>query len=303
MVNKCMYTCYRCGYKTVQKHNMMKHLYHLKKQCPGTCHDVELTEEIKKAIISNRVYCPPVQVTPPTINQTINNYNQMNNFISKMDPLERLKKYMHHQNIEMVNLEDHVESLYSYQINKLESNSFREFFLDHHAILDIVNKVTEGNNVETMNVIHDSHSDKLRIYNAGAWCCELFDKGIIDVLNTIKQTYLDIYETYLDNKYDASNAFERQCICERIEDYYRFLVCFNLRPECDAFHDHYKDVEENIKMSEVNKTRKQVYDIIKKNSRTSLIELNRKMMDIIQVDEVFKTTILEKLQKSLDNSP
>jgi hypothetical protein len=202
----------------------------------------------------------------------------------------------------MVNLDDHVETLYGYQINKLESNQFKEFYLDHHALMDIVYKVTQGNHVETMNVIHDSQSDKLKIYNSGIWRCELFDKGIIDVLSTIKQTYLDIYETYLDNRYQASHAYERQCISESIKDYYKFLVCFELKPECETFYDIFKDVEDNIKVSEVNKTRKQCYDIIKKNSKSSLIELNKKMMDLIQVDEEFKNTILAKLHSSLDDN-
>jgi predicted transcriptional regulator len=62
----------------------------------------------------------------------------------------------------------------------------------------------------------------------------------------------------------------------------------------------YKHIHENIKLSEANKLRKQVYDIIKKNNRSNMIELNQKMMDLLQVDKGFMDVVLEKIRLSME---
>ena len=58
-IMKPPYTCCRCGYETRRKDHMEKHLYKLFTQCPGATQDIELTDEIKEAIVKNRVYHPP----------------------------------------------------------------------------------------------------------------------------------------------------------------------------------------------------------------------------------------------------
>lgn len=44
---------------------------------------------------------------------------------------------------------------------------------------------------------------------------------------------------------------------------------------------------------EVNAVKKQVIDIIKKNSNNNIRELNRKIIDIFEMDEQFKLSILK----------
>lgn len=53
------YCCIRCGYNTVQKNHIYKHLYLLKKTCPATKNLIELTDEIKQHILDNRIYKEP----------------------------------------------------------------------------------------------------------------------------------------------------------------------------------------------------------------------------------------------------
>jgi hypothetical protein len=60
-VIKNEYECYRCGYKTIQKNSIKDHLFKRVKSCPALSleKNIELTDEIKKYILDNRVYHPP----------------------------------------------------------------------------------------------------------------------------------------------------------------------------------------------------------------------------------------------------
>lgn len=53
------YSCARCNYVTSNKTDMYKHLYTLKKICPATENDIELTDEIKQYILNNRIFKVP----------------------------------------------------------------------------------------------------------------------------------------------------------------------------------------------------------------------------------------------------
>jgi hypothetical protein len=50
------YECPCCGYQTIHKNDMRRHLYNKMKQCPKLLHDIELTDEIKEYILQNRIY-------------------------------------------------------------------------------------------------------------------------------------------------------------------------------------------------------------------------------------------------------
>ena len=50
------YACICCGYTTHLKNDMKRHLYIGKKPCPKILNDIELTDEIKDYILTNRVY-------------------------------------------------------------------------------------------------------------------------------------------------------------------------------------------------------------------------------------------------------
>lgn len=319
-----LYQCPRCGYSTKDRNHMRRHLYNKKKVCPGMKSSICLDDSVKENILQNRVYIAPIVSANPQqiINQTINNYNQINNFISKMDVFEKLDKYTRYKNIEIMGLEDRVEQTYQKNIEKLEAYAFKDFSLDYHNILDVINTITTCNEVNTINVLHDSNNDKIKIYNQGKWDSFLFEQGTIDLITNIQSSYLDYYERYLLKKSYKGCAYEKQCVREKIGEYYKFLVCFGLYPLCknmtdadiineedmrddttllqDMYYKIYKDIDENIKLSEATKLRKQVYDIIKKNNRSNMLELNQKMMDLLQVDKGFKDVVLEKLRLSME---
>ena len=63
------YTCHRCCYETSRKSNMRVHLFINKTKCHGVKQDIELTDDIKKYILDNKVYVAPL-APPPQVHQT-----------------------------------------------------------------------------------------------------------------------------------------------------------------------------------------------------------------------------------------
>lgn len=313
------YKCPKCGYSTCKRTNMYRHLYNNKKECPALVSPIVLTDDIKAYILSNRVYHPPATSHSPQ--QVINNYNQINNFVSKMDPIEKITKYIQHKNSEIINIDEHIEQTYHDNIQKLENSSLKHFSLDYHSILKVIDTITTCNNIETMNIFHDTMSNKLKIYVNGKWECLLFGHGVVDLMQKIQTCYLDYYEAYLLKKAYYGSQYERQCVKERLNEYYKFLVCFELTPliksefiedilkddnidtAClqDVYQSFFKEIQERILLSEANRIRKQIHDIIRANNKNNMFELNKRVMDLMHVDECFKELVLEKLKESLQS--
>lgn len=297
------YRCYRCGYQTSQKVHMMRHLYKLAKECPGIDRNVELTEEIKDCILKNRVYHPIIS-TQQVFNQTINNYHQINNIITKMDTLAKIENVMIYKNSKLISLEDRIEKTYEYQINKLETKSFKEYYLEYRNLLEVIDKVTDCECIDNMNVVYDTTSDKLQIYNGLNWQSLLFEQGACELVRSTQTTYLDVYETYLIDKFLSSTVVSRDKIRNMLSIYYTFLASFDLHPSINAndhevLYDMFVNIQDNIKMSEVKKIKARIYDIIKNNAKKNMIELNKHMMEIIQIDEDFKNKVLLNMQISV----
>ena len=66
---KIPYECICCGYETFRKQDMIKHFYKLIKPCPKLKNNIDLTDEIKEFIITNRVFsiAPKDKFKPNTL--------------------------------------------------------------------------------------------------------------------------------------------------------------------------------------------------------------------------------------------
>ena len=53
------YKCPRCNFQTKKKTDMYRHLYDRKVVCPGIMSAIELSDEVKKYILANRIYREP----------------------------------------------------------------------------------------------------------------------------------------------------------------------------------------------------------------------------------------------------
>lgn len=300
------YTCPRCGYQTSSKPDMRKHLYNLKKTCPGQERDIELTNEIKDKIMANRIYHIEQvnQQQTQQIHQVYQQNNiQINHLVADMDVPEKLDKFTKHNNVNLVNFDDHVEDKFSKIATKLTNNEFRfGFELNKDDLLDSINqvcKLSQDSLFEDLNVYYDKKVDRINIYD-GEWEELLLNKGIRKVLETIQQYYWDEYESYLLKKViTESIPIEKQKLRECLTEYYSFIGCFDVEPYVKSMLDNdielyeqyyylYTKTRDDIRKSEVNENRKAILDILKKNSDRNITELNKKICKLFNIDNEFQ---------------
>lgn len=328
------YLCPCCGYHTSHKGNMYFHLHKLKKQCPKTVNDIELTEAIKEHILQNRIYKVPKPEKPPTtvqnnntVNQIINNYNTVNNFVANMDFMDKLTKYLSYNNIELIDYGEQVEQQFERTRKKLEKNMIRDYKLTITEFLEMLDEVSSicNSNYEEYNIHFDDKTKKLKLYEDGSWQTVLQEVGVNKVVGGIKFHFLDMYEFYLVRKIHNSDVspVQKQDFMEHLTQYYAFIACFGLEPhvkdKTDAFvmtngldegqtrYDDYnmsermmklyKKESEKITMQQQNKVKKDVAELIRRNSKQNLDELNKKVASLFNMDETFKQQLLNVLSE------
>lgn len=315
------YVCPRCGYSTDRKDALKRHFFDKVKTCPAVKLDIELTDDIKHYVLLNRRYHVPNASNPlKVVNNTINNYNQINNFVANMDVIEKLTKYIEYKNIDIVDFEDKVDYRYKRNVTKLENGSLKVNYQlkisDLFDIIDAVSKLCHG--MEDFNIMYDERLNKLKIFSFGEWKTLLVDSGIKEMIETIQTCYLNAYECYLIRKMKCpeQSAYQKTVFREHLCEYYKFLICFGIYPYIDrktdaeimgiesygtsyAIEEEYKPLYNRIKektnQQELNKTKKDVKEIIKKNTKSNILDLNKKVVELFQMDEHFKTDLLSRI--------
>jgi len=312
------YQCPRCHYSTDHKGNMRKHFGN-KKACPATAHDIELTDAIKEYVLLNRVYRIPMQ---PTVTQIINNNTLINNYIAGMDTVDKLTMYLDRTQQRLSTFDTRVSSTFEENVDHLETSppvELRNIIRltpppnDLLKVIDVVSRLCSD--VCEMNLLFDSKSNKLRFYQ-GKWEEHLLDNGILALIYTIQEYFWDAYEVYLANKTWRQHNREGQRCKELLQEYYKFLACFNaesaVRPEREYlsldveeddatseaeakehFSDLYDSMKAKVTKSDVSKFRKEVISILKRNTVSNVETLNKKVCDLFQMDADFKARILE----------
>lgn len=310
------YVCIRCGYETHHKPAMNKHLYTKKKPCPMIENEIELTLDIKEHILNNRIY----KITQPAtvqqvINNNINNYNTINNFVANLDTIEKLTKYTEYKKIDVIDFNQSVEDKYAGKVKRLESNPNKYGFeLQIHDFLDIINEISKVSNEGTFefSMLYDSKINRLKFYEDGVWEEILLAKGLKQIITVIQDALFDSYEFYLIRKMNNDACFRtRQEMKELLEEYYKFIGCFDVNPKSKDKSDGYilqdqdnedfevsekcwqtyNRVRDNLKKVEINSLKKEVLDIIKRNSSKNIDEMNKKIVELFQMDENFKNII------------
>jgi hypothetical protein len=325
---KTPYMCVCCGYETYHKPSMRNHLYNKKKLCPKIINVIELTDEIKEHILNNRVYhVPQNNSNQTTINQIINYNNTINNFISNMDTVDKINKIMNYQEIPLIEYGDTIEHKFANTIKKLETGYSDYLTLDKHNLLEVIDQVSSlvNETFENLNIVYDEKFNKLKLYESGQWNESILISGIRILLMKIQGVYFDPYECYLIRKieYSTLNLFNKQLFREKLVDYYKFLGSFEIDPyakdkndteikynidddnfDCLAeytdknrevpirYMSLYVKTRDDTKKSESNKIKKDIIDIVKKNSRKNVDELNKKVFAMFNMDEEFKNIIL-----------
>lgn len=312
MPKKTPYTCPRCEYVTSKRNDMWKHFYEKKKVCSATRHNIELTNDIKGYVLDNRIYIPPPQQTPQQVlTQNIQQYNIIQNYIAKMDFSQKLEQYLEHIDAPLIDYPSSVEAKYEKHIKKYQAKSrpFRKYdTLNLEGFINVLDNCTLASHVQEMNVMYDKVLDKIKIFE-GEWENHLFKYGVKELIEKIQEVYLDYYEEHLLRQYAQASGFHKQCVIEALKEYYEFLECFDVAPRLTESDEEWiqdlndesvgkmlRSVREDLKASKLKDVKKLVYDVIKKNCTANALDLNNKMMDLIKMDEGFKTKVLAKLQ-------
>ena len=328
------YTCTCCGYNSMHKNTMRRHLYK-KIPCPQVVNTIVLTEEIKQCILANRIYkIPPPPRVPQnqTIYQQINYNNIINNLIVNMESVEKLNKFISHNNVELIEYGDTIENKFQKQLKGFNENDDRfgvhdGLILDKGGLLDVVDQVTTlaNEHCDNMNVLYEKKFNKLKLFDMGKWDDFILIQGICTLVSKIQECYFNAYECFLIRKIEFSSlGGQDKCVLkEQLTEYYKFIGCFELSPfvkdkndteilyapedeRCDPSEEwtddntelslrytaFYSRVCDETKTSEFNKTKKSIVDIVKKNCLKNVDELNKRVMSLFNMDEEFKKTII-----------
>jgi hypothetical protein len=326
-MKKDPYKCCRCGYTSPDKACMRRHLFASKKPCPGLHNDIELTTEIKESILNNRIYhYSENNIT--TIHQTINNINTVNNFIANMNPFDKINRYLEHKGIDLIEFEQSVEDKYKRNAKRLEKNGYKfGFKLKTQDFLEIIDEISNVSaRLDEFNILYDTKLNKVKLYEAGVWEAMLVESGITKIIQTIQVYYLDSYESYLIRNIMSHDIemIKRQEYRELLDEYYKFLACFDITPfikgkannhilynESDErysavidvynpssysieeeFTMRYKKMADSVLKSEANNIKRKILDIIKRNTSQNVDEINKKLIELFNMDETFKKVLL-----------
>lgn len=327
------YECPRCGYQTLRKSSMYKHLYLNKKVCATLKSMIELTEDIKSHVLQSRKYILdslPKQSNQSMLNQTVNNYNMVYNFVAGLDTLDKIQKLVEYKQIHLLDFQQSIEDRYSFKAQRLKTTKC-SFSLEHNDILqliDNVSKITNDDEFEYLNIIYDNKYDRFKIYEEGDWKEFLRIIGLNKILCYLKEYYLDSYEVYLIRRYKNNDIslIQREQSLEFLKKYYQFIGVFDIEPFIkgksnnkvmynmddpihsknhnfydvdefsieDEFYPVYQKTRDNITKSEMNEIKKNVLDVLKNNSSRNIDQLNKKVTELFNMEEQFKQVIIDK---------
>ncbi len=321
------YRCPRCDYNTMKKSHMRDHLFKKIRKCPATENDIELTEAIKNYILDNRIYKIPKPPKEPSIIQNIQNNNIMNNYIKNMDDLVKIKKYISYNDIDLLSIEEDMENTFGARVNKLENNKFKfGYNIDENRLFDIIEEICKlrRGDLKKLNIVYDEKMKELNIFKSGSWETLILERGLREVISLLQDYFLNYYEKYLVMKiYLEVNEQEKMKYREDIERHYKLLGCFDLpayikdKNDIEILGKYYDGNEEDFenkdekekfileekylkiynkvvddtKKGEINKTKKNIIDIIKNNSKRNMGELNKKVIELWNIDEEFQSKL------------
>ena len=315
------YTCIRCGYQTQIKARIKRHFDELKKPCPGTKNIIELSNEIKESILLNRTYKIPKEEKPISIINNITTYNTLNNYINNLNDMEKLVKYIDHTNIKLEDIETTIDNKYSKEIDRLENDKYKYGFdLQQGDFVKIIDNVSKIENIEEMNILYDKDVSKIQIYSS-FWESFLEEEGLKRVIELIQDYYLYVYENYLVKKIFKRdiNPFQKSEYKDLLKEYFKFIGCFDVKPKAKNktneeilddiksfeyvhFSNEYEieeycmelfiKIKKELQKSEINNTKKRVLEVLKKNCKQNLKELNKSVLNLLNADEEFKKMIM-----------
>ena len=240
-----------------------------------------------------------------------------------MDSFEKINKYIKYKNIELLDIDDSFNETFELKSNKLKNNKFKYFYLNVQSIIGIIDEITTIKDINKLNIFYDNILNKIKIFCDNEWLSLLIDFGIVTLIDKIQYAYLNSYECYLIRKIINENNYQsKQELKEILEEYYKFLAWFDIKPYIyrknnneilfndnddkyyevnndysmyDEYYKLYTNIILKINKTEQSKVKKGIENIIKKNTKSFIIELNKKFLESFQNDEEYKNDFIKSL--------
>lgn len=294
------FTCPRCNYQTQKKSCMQKHFCR-NKACPSHDEftDIELTEEIKEKVLTNRRYFIPKpkenekDKEEKHITNNFYNYNQYNAFVRSMDYPTKAEKYSIHMknqgiNIPILGYKEQIDKvlydagLDGEYLDSLTTNPnscnlelTEHTYEDHTRTIGEITKCNPATNLT--GIYHDGCKIFLNDEDLG-WEEHYEKDGVKTLISYIKDQYWDKYELYLINRMNShKNLLTRQKAKELLIEYYTFLRAFSLKPSQNEEEDTASCWAEaqKEKISVVKRIYKESIEMIKDNTASTFREINK----------------------------
>ena len=249
-----------------------------------------------------------------------------------MISVDKINKYIKYKNIELNDIDETLTKTFKEKTDKLKNNKFKNFHLNLESIINIIDEITTINDINKLNIFYDNIINKIKIFCDDEWVSLLIDTGIKNIIDKIQYAYLNSYECYIIRKITLSDESETNIrykldLIKILEEYYKFLGWFDIQPyiyrtnnnqilfnddddkyyepmnehdpSCFSIYDKYYKIYTNILLkinkTEQNKVKKGIENIIKKNTKLFIINLNKKYLDSFKNDKDFKLEFINTL--------
>ena len=306
------FVCPRCDYKSLHKVDMKRH-FGRKNPCVND-NDVDLTEEVKELVLTDRIYHPPKK----SLNASIT-INTLNKFVANMSFNEKMTHVLDYKQKRLVCFEDRLETRFENRSNRLLQNKYPDgFFLDENGFYKLIDTVTkvDKDHIEDLNVFYKKTVKRFELYSGTSWESFIEEEGANELIRLMKSYFLDTYEQYLIrhlhcDKYQSLNRYK---LLEHLKIYYKFIAIFELRPSiadidddeilghslvednnrhlAETYMNLYGEEKNKLKKSDINTTKRKVINIIKENTIHNISELNEIIIEILKTDDTFRQQLL-----------
>jgi hypothetical protein len=282
-----------------------------------------LTEEIKDIVLKDHVYYSPKvinnTVAPKIVYKTTTskfNPKDIAREIHQVDAKRKLSKLLQRKGKTLCDLQHYVSIKMACKtfengddITNIQSNVSK--------IVDELTQTKSGE-IQYINILCEKKCQGIDIFLNMQWVNFGLKDGIDKVMTILKDCHLDHYEQYLiKNIYDLSNTSSKEKYEKLLEDYYRFILNFDLKPciwenkendvaiigrqlcEDDSYcvYDHcrkqYEKCKKTYKKSDAEPIRRQICDSIKSNTISTIDKL-----DEVIVKQICDAEKLKQLCKS-----
>ena len=275
MINQ-LYTCPRCNYTAKTKHSIRQHLIFKKKPCPAFLNDIEISDDIIKHILKNRVYkidskqelkntannnnkktsdtiniADTMQVAETMNNNNDNSTNTQNiiNMFLAQPVSDQVSQYHEIMGVPTIPISDLVSDMFKTERENMDNliGDYSFTIEDFLQTIDKCTQVKDNKKFSDLAFFHNDESNKSLCYHEHeiihpAW--EDFSNISLAtdrLLQIVQNQYWNNYEIYsiilAENAY-STDSDKYSTIMENILLYYKFIACFDaLKPVVETLQN------------------------------------------------------------------